>query len=523
MCCDGQSISAVSERHEGARKPHRLILFSRRTHQEGVTNVQASYPPYARDQGVHGPSAETIVKARTDGQTVPPVDPVTEDQTQPLEQEDPNTANTQASPEDTHDSCLHDEHSHRPKPTFTSKPTFSSGPTFSTSFTSTDNLTSHAEQQWGSAQGLGMNTDVTYSYYPFLFVSNMANILPQDINYLELQGCLRVPTRAILDEFVQQYFLHFHPLLPLINEGDFWDMYCAGTNPQSPSDTFSTGRMSLLVFQSMLFASCNFVSREAIKALGYPTIRAARAALHRRCKLLYDLDTESSPVAISQAALLLTYWSPPASSTPRKPNTAWLSIAIQHAKTAEAHHYSSLSPVSRAGSSARQALPTAQAKKQNMLKRLWWCCILRDRVMGLGLRRSLQITRNHFNFETNGILGFSDLTDEIERSRVYNADTKRCLAEVLEQLVELCVILTDILILVFPLDDSPGWGRDMKAEEQDKLRECKVSLRRWYKGATLRFPVFGGGAVARVGGSGAKEFHHDSVILYTNLMYMYYQ
>ncbi|WYZ43857.1 hypothetical protein EsH8_VII_000293 [Colletotrichum jinshuiense] len=346
-----------------------------------------------------------------------------------------------------------------------------------------------------------MGIDVTYSFYPFLALGNIHGIPPQDVNFLELQGCLRVPTRTILDEFVQQYFLHVHPLLPMLNEGDFWAVYCV-----NPANYVSNDKLSLLVFQAMLFASCNFVSRQTIKTLGFPTIRAARAAFYRRAKLLYDLESESSPLAISQAALLLSFWSSPTSPAFRKSNTAWLSIAIQNAKMVEAHHY---------------ATRTAPPKKRNLLKRLWWCCIIRDRIVSLGLRRSLQITRSHFDFDSNDILGFSDLSDETERSRVYNPGTKRCLAEILEQLVELCIVLTDILILVFPLDDSPGWGREMRAEEQDKVRGCKVALRRWYKGATLKFPMFGGGSVARMKSPG-NEFQHDSVILYTNLMYMYY-
>ncbi|EFQ31898.1 fungal specific transcription factor domain-containing protein [Colletotrichum graminicola M1.001] len=354
---------------------------------------------------------------------------------------------------------------------------------------------------WANGQQNSLGIDVTYSFYPFLALSHLHGIPPQDVNYLELQGCLRVPTRTILDEFVQQYFLHVHPLFPMLNEGDFWDLYCANPNSHVPTE-----KLSLLVFQAMLFSSCNFVSRQTIKILGFPTIRAARAAFYRRAKLLYDLESESSPLAISQAALLLSFWSSPTSPAFRKANTAWLIIAIQNAKMVEAHHY---------------ATRTAPPKKRNLLKRLWWCCIMRDRIVGLGLRRSLQITRSHFNFDSNDALGFSDLADELERSRVYNPGTKRHLAEILEQLVELCVVLTDILILVFPLDDRPGWGREMRTEEQDKVRVCKAALRRWYKLATLRFPMFGGGSVARVKSPG-NEFQHGSVILYTNLMYMYY-
>lgn len=364
---------------------------------------------------------------------------------------------------------------------------------------------------WAVDTQTGQASDVVYSYYPFLTISNLPNIPPQDVNFLELQGCLRVPTRALLDEFLQQYFLHVHPLLPLVNEGDFWDIY-----RQAPDGNAQNDRVSLLVFQAIVFASCNFVSRATIKALGYPSIRSARASLYRRAKLLYDLESESSPLAIAQAALLLSFWSP---STTRKPNTAWLSLAIQHAKSAEAHHYAAM-PVFSASTHP------LQHRKQNILKRIWWCCIIRDRTLGLLMRRPIQITRAHFDFDENPTLGFPDLVDEFERSRVYNAGTKRCLAEVLAQLIELYVVLTDILMLVFPLDDTPGWGREMKPEDAGRVRECKVALRRWYKDATLRFPMFGGGptpASTMVNNNGIdKEYRHDSVILYTNLMYMYY-
>lgn len=104
---------------------------------------------------------------------------------------------------------------------------------------------------WVGDQRVTVDADITYSYYPFLAVTNLQNVMPQDVNYLESQGCFRIPTRAILDEFVQQYFLHVHPLLPFINEGDFWDLYCH-------QGSEGTGeKMSLLVFQAMLFSCCN--------------------------------------------------------------------------------------------------------------------------------------------------------------------------------------------------------------------------------------------------------------------------
>lgn len=97
------------------------------------------------------------------------------------------------------------------------------------------------------------NATVLYSHFPYLTLGNVHNIPHQDVSYLESQGCFHVPTRPGLDDLVEQYFAHFHGLLPLLNEGDFWDMYC-----QKQKDNItSQDKMALLVFQAMLFASCS--------------------------------------------------------------------------------------------------------------------------------------------------------------------------------------------------------------------------------------------------------------------------
>lgn len=103
---------------------------------------------------------------------------------------------------------------------------------------------------WVGDQRITINADITYSYYPFISLGNIHNIMPQDVNYLESQGCLRIPTRAILDEFVQQYFLHIHPIMPILNEGDFWDMY-------NQSSGEPTQKVTLVFFQALLFSSAN--------------------------------------------------------------------------------------------------------------------------------------------------------------------------------------------------------------------------------------------------------------------------
>lgn len=373
--------------------------------------------------------------------------------------------------------------------------------------------------QWSGEQSTRFGADITYTYYPFIELNNLAAIPPQDVNYLELQGCLRVPIRTILDEFVKQFFLHVHPIMPLLNEGDFWEMYAS----QSQGTHVST-RLSLLMMQAMLFSVCGYVSRNSVKALGFPDVKVARSSFYRRAKLLFDFESEYSPLAVAQAALLLSSWSTNPTGHNTRISSSWLSTSIQQARIAGAHRYSLLQQSQWPQSQRSEVL-----RHQNALKRLWWCIILRDRIISLMYRTCIQVTRAHFDFdkEAHTPLGVSDMANEIERSRVYNSGTKKSLIDMLAHHFRLMVALTDLLELVWPLDESPQWEKRYGDEEAVKIEHCKAQMRSWYQRATARFPMPKEGLSSRpnVAGGGrlAGDFHHDSVVLYTNLMYITYQ
>jgi hypothetical protein len=78
----------------------------------------------------------------------------------------------------------------------------------------------------------------------------MRHLSPAEIRNLERQLCFQVPSGALLDEFVRQYFLYVHPCLPMLNEGVFWSMY--SKRPHTGPEALSC---SLVVFQAILFAS----------------------------------------------------------------------------------------------------------------------------------------------------------------------------------------------------------------------------------------------------------------------------
>ncbi|KAJ0420504.1 fungal-specific transcription factor domain-containing protein [Aspergillus carlsbadensis] len=341
--------------------------------------------------------------------------------------------------------------------------------------------------------------EVTYHYYPFIMATELRRIPPQDLHFLDLQGCLLVPTQPLLDEFIKQYFLHVHPVLPLINEGDFWELYDLNSRP-SPDKC-----IPLLVLQAMLFAASAFVSPSTLQSLRHPNGRSMRITLLRRAKLLSDLKIESSPIAIAQAAVLLSTAS---MSSSGRLNTTWLSLAIENALLAEAHLYATLTSASN-------------LRKRRMFKRIWWCCILRDRSMALLLKRPVHICGKQFDL-TNDPLGMDDLRDEFERSKVYGSYTKWKLAKVVSQSAQLCIKMTELLILFNPGYLKPRMSQPELRKGRLLLDRCRSDLRAWKAQAELDIlssaPPAGSEALA----STALADEHGSVTLYTNLVYLYY-
>ncbi|KAF5254178.1 hypothetical protein FANTH_1060 [Fusarium anthophilum] len=356
-----------------------------------------------------------------------------------------------------------------------------------------------------AAQRTNTSTMVLFVHYPYLKVHNIHSIAQQDLNYMEAQGCLHVPSRPILDNFVEQYFRVHQAHLPLLNEGDFWEMYSQkeSTGPQST--------ISLLVFQAMLFASCNFVSLHIIKKLGFLSLRAARAEFYRRTKLLYDLGSETSSLPLAQAAILMMGWVPP-SNTTLNPYKTWLSLAIQHARSINADRYTEVPEMIEMTS-------TKQRKYQNSLHRLWWCCIIMDRISPLCTRYSLNITHDRFDFKNAIPLGAEHLQDDIYRSSVFTPAIKRRQISIFSKFLELVILLTDVLTLVYPFEDSVK-SKSQSAEDGDlAFEKCEAALEAWYVRVSAQFPPFDNAPKDSCGKGNDQD---KSIVLQTNLMYIYY-
>ncbi|KAL7755358.1 hypothetical protein ACKLNR_015115 [Fusarium oxysporum f. sp. zingiberi] len=335
---------------------------------------------------------------------------------------------------------------------------------------------------------LSGQSHIIYSYYSFLDL-DISGLLPDDINYLEAQGCFRVPTPEALDEFVQEYFLHVHPALPLLDEAWFWAIFTRPVRGRS--------NLSLFVFQAMLFTACSFLPFSTLRSLGFASVHNARDTYYRRSKLLFDLCSERNLVSSAQGALLLSYNG--TMKDQKRTNSIWLSTAIHLAQAAGADQFhTSLNP----------SLTTV-----NELKRLWWCCIVRDRILPLGMRRQLHITSLDV---ANGsyLPTEKDFSREIDGSRVYAPQTKRTLVRLFITLCELTVPLTDVIKIVYPtgrLTDTHSPVVHDAQQGRESLQSCEAGLEAWFERATIQFPT-PAGIITR----------EESLVLYTNLLYIYY-
>ncbi|KAL4779227.1 fungal-specific transcription factor domain-containing protein [Aspergillus varians] len=302
------------------------------------------------------------------------------------------------------------------------------------------------------------------------------------------QMALRVPVPEVLDVFTKHYFLYVHPFLPVVDEAVFWRKY--------RSVDAGSGKISTLLFQAMLFAASSFVPLEAAKKCGYDSLIAARDDLFRRAKRLYESGVEKDRVVIAQACLLLTFYT--TESEHCKTNSHWLRLAILYAKKEQAHVYHRL---------PQSGLPSG--RKMSDLKRLWWSCMIRDRIISLGVRRPLQITPDEFDLPQLG-LSFQDLEDECFHSEVYTPDAKIALCRVLASLCHLAIAVTDLAMLVYPTRPSMPFSQADRRMQLNRLEETKFALLDW--------------ELSWVANPDGKEYYiHPSLTLHTNLCAIYFQ
>lgn len=292
----------------------------------------------------------------------------------------------------------------------------------------------------------------------------------EDIDYLAMKGALTVPDVGLRNELLKAYIHYVHTYMPLLDLEDFL---------QTIVQNDGIRRMSLLLFQAVMFAGTAFIDLKHLHAAGYPTRKAARKAFFQRARLLYDFDYEVDRISLVQSLLLMTYWY----ETPddQKDTWHWMGVSLSLAHTIGLH---------RDPGNSRMGL-----RRQRMWKRIWWSTYTRDRLIALGMRRPMRVkdddcdvpmlTLDDFEFhsfspEVINMVGDSEI--------LQNVNHQKELALMFIEKAKLCLCVSHVLSAQYSVL-SHKFGGTMEttmmlvpkksAAETFEVRRCDQELEDW--------------------------------------------
>lgn len=98
-----------------------------------------------------------------------------------------------------------------------------------------------------------------------------------DINYLFAKGALSLPDITIRNALFRRYLEFVHPFMPLIEVRELIEIIEDGTG--------ASGRVSLLLFQAIMFAGTAFVDMEVLRKAGFTNRKAARRAFFQKARV----------------------------------------------------------------------------------------------------------------------------------------------------------------------------------------------------------------------------------------------
>lgn len=297
-----------------------------------------------------------------------------------------------------------------------------------------------------------------------------ARLQKEDIDYLAAKGALTIPDVSLRNELLKAYIHYVHTYMPLLDLEEFL---------QTIVQNDGIHRISLLLFQAVMFAGVAFIDMKHLQAAGYQTRKVARKIFFQRARLLYDFDYEVDRISLVQSLLLMTYWY----ETPddQKDTWHWMGVSLSLAHTIGLH---------RDPGNSRM-----DVRRQRMWKRIWWSTYTRDRLIALGMRRPMRVkdddcdvpmlTLDDFEFQT-----FSpEIVKMVGDSEILqNVSHQRELALMFIEKAKLCLCVSHVLSAQYSVL-SHKFGGTMETTmmlvpkkstaETFEVRRCDQELEDW--------------------------------------------
>ncbi|RVX74787.1 hypothetical protein B0A52_01064 [Exophiala mesophila] len=261
------------------------------------------------------------------------------------------------------------------------------------------------------------------------FVKPIPDHLPkEDIEYLQRKGALSIPEPDLRAALLRSFIEYVHPTLPILQLQDLLDIL----QDNSPTNE----RISLPLFQAIMFAGAPWVDIKLFRRLGYLTRKAARRALYLKARLLYDSDYEEDRLAVVQTVVLLTlWWEGP---NEQKDGWYWSGVAISVARSI--------------GLNRDSHIDQQPARQRRLRRRLWWCCVMRDVIASLGLNRPLRLKESDFDVTPLTLDDF-EIVDYCGSQALWlcthDASMQEQLAKVCIEMVAVCKLLRRVVEVAY--------------------------------------------------------------------------
>jgi hypothetical protein len=122
-------------------------------------------------------------------------------------------------------------------------------------------------------------------------------IPPEDIGFLRNKGALTIPEAELRDELLRKYVQYVHPLLPVLDLEEFL---------VSVERNDGSGRVSLLLFQAVMFAATAYVEMRFLS--GYANRVVVRRKFFQKAKVIPGNDVSYHRTSEADTTSVYSTW-----------------------------------------------------------------------------------------------------------------------------------------------------------------------------------------------------------------------
>ncbi|KAH8803134.1 hypothetical protein F5884DRAFT_861470 [Xylogone sp. PMI_703] len=258
-----------------------------------------------------------------------------------------------------------------------------------------------------------------------------------------------LPIRRVQNELVMLYFQNIHPMFPVVDEHRFASLhkkYRGQEELMNPSD--------FTLYHAIMVAGFAHLSEAQVHSTPYRSVLEGQKAQVEQLKARYWSQLTVDPIVLTQICLILSLWSP--GWIGPQNNSYWLDMAFKHATSGQL--WKSPSETERRGPYCRRRI-------------LWWCCVVRDRVLALGMRRPQRLHKIPEGEEEDNIITESDFGPEAKFPAFTDLPSKKSAMLTFIWFCKLSKIMANIAVAQRKHRFSRDWSGDEVGNTESELVE----------------------------------------------------